>query len=312
MKKIIILLTILVAISVAMAIYFNIPDKVKINNNPEVNNFQECLARNYLIMESYPRQCETPSGQIFVEDIGNTLDKIDLIRLASPLPNAEIKSPVLIEGEARGSWYFEASFPIKLYDENNNIIAQAIAQAQGDWMTNDFVPFKAELIFNSTSTNGFLVLEKDNPSGLPENEDQLSLPIRILPNFEKVKIKIFFNNNKLDPEISCNKVFSVEREVNKTPAIARAALNELLIGVTNDEKVAGFTSSLNPGILIQSLNIKNGIAYVDFNEQLETGVGGSCRVSAIRAQITETLKQFSSIENVVISINSRSEDILQP
>lgn len=312
MKKVIILLTILAVLLLTLAIYFNIPEKTKINNNLDVNSFQECLAQNHLVLESYPRQCKTLGGQTFIEDIGNTLDKIDLIRLKNPLPNSEIKSPVLIEGEARGNWYFEASFPIKLYDENNNIIAQAIAQAQSDWMTNDFVPFKTELIFSSTSTNGFLVLERDNPSGLPENDDQLSLPVKILPNPEKIKIKIFFNNDKLDPEISCNKVFPVEREISKTPAIARAALTELLSGPTNDDKNAGFTSSLNSDIIIQSLNIKNGTAYVDFNEQLERGVGGSCRVSAIRSQITETLKQFTSIEQVIISINGRSEDILQP
>jgi len=45
---------------------------------------------------------------------------------------------------------------------------------------------------------------------------------------------------------------------------------------------------------------------------LQYQVGGSCRVSAIRAQIIETLKQFSTVKNVVISINGRTEDILQP
>jgi len=35
-------------------------------------------------------------------------------------------------------------------------------------------------------------------------------------------------------------------------------------------------------------------------------------VTAIRAQITETLKQFPTVENVVISIDGRTEDILQP
>lgn len=242
----------------------------------------------------------------------NISNETDLIRLSNPLPNQEISSPLLIEGEARGNWYFEASFPIKLYDENNNLIAQTVGQAKSDWMTNDFVPFKAELIFNSTSTNGILVLEKDNPSGLPENSNQLNIPIKLIPNSEKIKIKIFFNNNILDTEISCTKVFPVEREVNKTPAIAKAALTELLTGLTNSEKSEGFTSTLNSDIIIQSLNIKDGVAYIDFNKQLDAGVAGSCRVSAIRAQITETLKQFPSVRDVIISINGRTENILQP
>ena len=54
------------------------------------------------------------------------------------------------------------------------------------------------------------------------------------------------------------------------------------------------------------------MAYVDFDEQLEFQVGGSCRVSAIRAQIIQTIKQFSTVKDVIISINGRTEDILQP
>lgn len=311
MKKIVILfvvLTVLIAGIIFAALNFK-----KRLEQVSINNFEECLALGNVILESYPRQCKTSVGQAFVENIGNILEKTELIRLNNLQPNQEIKSPLVIEGEARGRWYFEASFPIKLFDENNNLIGQAIAQAEGDWMTDNFVPFKAELSFNyTTSTNGLLVLEKDNPSGLSENADQLIMPVKLLSAAEKTLIKVFFNNNTLDSEISCNKVFPVEREVVKTPAIARAALVELLTGTTQTEKEKGFFTSLNPNIKLQKLVIENGVAKVDFNDQLEAQVGGSCRVTAIRAQIVETLKQFLSVKDVIISINSRSEDILQP
>jgi len=129
---------------------------------------------------------------------------------------------------------------------------------------------------------------------------------------EKITLKIFFNNSKLDPEFSCNKVFPIEREVPKTQAVGRAALEELLKGPTEAEKNQGFFTSINPGVKIQSLTIEDEVAKVDFDEQLEFQVGGSCRVSAIRAQITETLKQFPTVKEVIISINGRIEDILQP
>jgi spore germination protein GerM len=116
----------------------------------------------------------------------------------------------------------------------------------------------------------------------------------------------------LDPEFSCNKVFPVEREIIKTEAPARAALEELLKGATDKEKSEGFFTNINPGIKIQKLTIQEGTAKVDFDEQLEFRVGGSCRVAAIRAQITQTLKQFPSVQNVIISIDGRTEDILQP
>lgn len=239
--------------------------------------------------------------------------KSDLIKINNLISGQAIKSPLFIEGEARGPWFFEASFPIKLYDDSGRLIGTAIAQAQKDWMTTDFVPFKAELKFETaTSATGVLVFEKDNPSGLPEHADQFSLPITLSASLEKIKIKVFFSNDKLDPEVTCNQVFPIEREVVKAPAMARVALEELLSGLAPAEKEAGFSTNINPGVEIKSLAIIAGVAKVDFNEQLEAQVGGSCRVAAIRAQITETLKQFPSVKSVLIFIAGRSEDILQP
>ncbi len=143
-----------------------------------VTSFEECVKAGYPVMESYPRQCKGPDGISFVEDIGNELEKIDLITVASPRPNQTVSSPLKLEGSARGFWFFEASFPVKLLDKDGNVIAQAIAQAKDDWMTEDFVPFEAELLFSDPGAGkGTLVLQKDNPSGLPENDDELRIPI---------------------------------------------------------------------------------------------------------------------------------------
>jgi len=72
-------------------------------------------------MESFPRKC-SDGGKVFVEDIGNTLEKSDLIRLDSPRPNEAITSPLTIRGTARGYWFFEASFPIRLVDEKGEVL----------------------------------------------------------------------------------------------------------------------------------------------------------------------------------------------
>ena len=130
---------------------------------------------------------------------------------------------------------------------------------------------------------------------------------------ETMTVKIFFGNSIFDPEVmDCQKNFSVERTIPKTVAVARAALEQLLAGPTDEEKAEGYFTSINPGVKIQSLVIANGVANADFDEQLEFQVGGSCRVAAIASEIRETLKQFSTVEDVVISINGRTEDILQP
>ena len=49
-----------------------------------------------------------------------------------------------------------------------------------------------------------------------------------------------------------------------------------------------------------------------FNAKIEEGVGGACKVTAIRSQITETLKQFFAVTQVIISVNGKTEGILQP
>ena len=151
---------------------------------PTVTNFEECAALGYPIMESYPRQCRTPDGRIFIEDIGNELEKIDLIRVSKPRPNESVKSPLKIEGEARGYWFFEGDFPIRLLDEQGTILGVGIATALSEWMTEDFVPFEAILEFeNPAADGGDLILKKDNPSGLPENDNELRIPVR----FSKLK-----------------------------------------------------------------------------------------------------------------------------
>ena len=127
-----------------------------------------------------------------------------------------------------------------------------------------------------------------------------------------VSLKVYFMNNTLDPQVTCEKVFPVVRSVSATQAVGRAALTELLGGPTEAERTAGYSTTIPTGVRIQSLTIQDGIARVDFDATLERSVGGSCRVSAIRQQITETLKQFPTVQSVIISIDGRTQDILQP
>ena len=146
---------------------------------------------------------------------------------------------------------------------------------------------------------------------MPENDKKIEIPVLISPS-QIMSVKAFFSNNNLDKDITCLKVFPVERQVAKTTAVARAALEELLKGPSEQESAQDFYTSINSGVLIQGLTIADGTAKVDFNETMEKDMGGSCRVSAIRAQIVETLKQFSTVKDVIISVNGRTEDILQP
>jgi hypothetical protein len=106
-------------------------------------------------------------------------DKSDLIKVNNIKAGDVIKSPLTVEGQARGNWFFEASFPIRVMDANGKELGVGIAQAQGEWMTTEFVPFKVQVSFSQPTTDtGTLILEKDNPSGLLEHDDQFVIPIK--------------------------------------------------------------------------------------------------------------------------------------
>jgi len=109
----------------------------------------------------------------------NVKVNMDLLKLDKPQPNAIVKSPLTIEGSARGFWFFEASFPIRVLDANGKELGISHVQALENWMTTEFVTFSGAVTFKTPTTDtGTLVLEKDNPSGLPENAAEVRYPIR--------------------------------------------------------------------------------------------------------------------------------------
>lgn len=110
-------------------------------------------------------------------------DEVDLknnISISSPESAEKISSPVTIKGKAKGPWYFEGSFPVTVYDVEHNKLGEGVAEAQGKWTTEDFVPFQAEIEFDApTSTDsGMIVLEKSNPSGKPSKSQKRVIAVK--------------------------------------------------------------------------------------------------------------------------------------
>lgn len=98
-----------------------------------------------------------------------------------PFPGAVTGKSFSVLGKARGYWFFEASFPVRVLDKDGNQIGVALASpVSGEWMTTEFVDFKAELAVPDTYLGpATLVLEKDNPSGDSERDAQVSFPFTI-------------------------------------------------------------------------------------------------------------------------------------
>lgn len=175
------LLTVIIVVLVVLAAsiaYINLFSRKIVAPSPKITSFEDCISMGKPVQESYPRRC-TFDGESFTEDIGNTLEKQNLIQLTLPSPNQVVKSPLNIEGQARGKWFFEASFSVKILDANDKVLGTAVASTTSEWTTDNFVPFTSTLTFETPTTQkGKLVLQKDNPSGLVENDDFLEIPIK--------------------------------------------------------------------------------------------------------------------------------------
>lgn len=112
---------------------------------------------------------------------GSTTDAEE-IRISEP-DSGETVNPsegVTVQGEAKGTWFFEGVFPVKIWDADGNLLAEGQAVAIDNWMTTDWVSFTATIAaFDAgDATEGTLVLEKDNPSGLPENAASIEIEIQ--------------------------------------------------------------------------------------------------------------------------------------
>jgi spore germination protein GerM len=129
---------------------------------------------------------------------------------------------------------------------------------------------------------------------------------------ETMTVKVFFHNEKRNPNHEdCLKVFPSERTIPKTKAVARAALDELFKGTTEEERRKEFWA-LTPEEtrdIIANLNVKNGNAYLNFKKVVYEKLGTattSCG-SGFFSGIEETLKQFPNIKNVYYAVEGDAD-----
>ena len=103
-----------------------------------------------------------------------------VVVVMSPDLSKPLKSPLTISGKVSGLFFSEGVFPVVLRDSRGQEIARTLARADGEWMTEDDVSFTAELSFQSASGSAAtLVFEKDNSSGLPENDLSRSFDVTL-------------------------------------------------------------------------------------------------------------------------------------
>ena len=104
------------------------------------------------------------------------------IVVTEPFPRQAVGNTFMVSGKARGGWYFEANFPYEVWGAEgggSRRLVEGPVQAQGEWMTSEFVPFSFQVTVPNYKGAAKLVLLRDNPSGLPENDSSIVIPITI-------------------------------------------------------------------------------------------------------------------------------------
>jgi len=130
---------------------------------------------------------------------------------------------------------------------------------------------------------------------------------------ELIAVEVFYANSIKNPEmLDCSLVFPVNRVVKNRGKIYEETLRILLDGPNLDEQTAGYKNMIPESTQLNFAKFNNGILVADFNDKLDYAVGGACWVSAIRSQIEQTMKQWPEVREVVVSVNGKSEYILQP
>lgn len=116
----------------------------------------------------------------------------DLIPTVSPEPepilqtnvprNSVIKTDQIVAGKIDNSWLFEGQFNIQIKDSSGRVIATTpvkIVEGQ-DWTVPGLKDFSVKITFKTNSQSGTLVINSDNPSGLPENQKSYSIPVKFI------------------------------------------------------------------------------------------------------------------------------------
>lgn len=135
------------------------------------------------IRETYSNKCYARKAGATVVKEGICLPTpAEMVQVTSPLESQKITSPVIVKGMAFGGWFFEGSFPVQITDAAGKVLGEGPATTTEDWasaaLAGENIPFTAKISFKKgVAKSGFLVLKRDNPSGLPENDAQVMIPV---------------------------------------------------------------------------------------------------------------------------------------
>lgn len=124
-------------------------------------------------------------------------------------------------------------------------------------------------------------------------------------------INVFFSKKGFGGNLeNCEKVYHFERKVLKTNEIEKAVLEELFKGPIESEQERGYKSFFSEETkdILKGIEVRNRTAYVNFIDirNLMPEVSSKCGSEQFLSEIETTLKQFSTIDNIIYLIEGDS------
>lgn len=229
------------------------------------------------------------------------------IMVSEPVPGQKVGFPLKIVGQAR---VFENTVQYRVVDDAGNVLTDGYGMAEAK-EAGEFGTFRILLTYRepTTPTGKVEVFSSSARDGSQENS--VVIPVVFSQDVSAQEILIPFVPRE-NEGTDCAEISSVPRRVERTPAIAHAAMIELLEGPDEGERQL-FLTLLPAEARLRSVVIEEGVARVTFVAGSFDRVAGSCMVTGIRAQIEATLAQFPSVDSVIILEEGKEEgEILQP
>lgn len=210
----------------------------------------------------------------------------------------QVANPVVVSGLART---FENSVSLRIRDAGGRVIAEKATVAVGEMGQHN--PYRDTLGITRDPGGEITVeaLEYSARDGSEQSLVRVKKPFRV----ETIDAVLFFAND------DCTAVAQYTRRMPKSISAARLLVEALMAGPTAQEQAAGARGSFPQGSAVASVNLRDGVLTVDFNERLQN-VGGSCRTQMIRDSVTQTLLRLPNVKRVVITAAGSEELALQP
>lgn len=176
---------------------------------------------------------------------------------------------------------------------------------------------------NSSDSNVNITVDGEQQNGTVNIIDEVQGDIKIEDSSVTATrplagyvIGAYYLNTKNDPEMKdCGKVYELKRQgERKYDSNIVNTIRGLLSPLSAEEQAQGFSSAIPANTFLQYVRLDaSGNMEANFSGQIAKAAG-SCAVTAIRAQITQTLMQFANVKTVTICINGncKQDEILQP